>query len=50
MAVRKRGKRYRLVSGSGRVLGTHASRKKAEAQEAAINISKARKRGHRIPK
>jgi hypothetical protein len=32
------------------VLGRHRTRKEAEAQEAAINIAKARKAGHRIPK
>ena len=51
MTIRKRGKKFVLLNrGSGRVLGTHPSKKAAAAQEAAINISKARKAGHRIPK
>lgn len=50
--IKKRGpKKWVLVSKkTGRVLGTHPSRAKAERQEAAINISKARAAGHRIPK
>jgi hypothetical protein len=31
-------------------LGTHSTRKGAERQETAISISKARAKGHRIPK
>jgi len=33
-----------------RVLGTHKTKAGAKSQEAAINISKARAAGHRIPK
>ena len=51
MSIRKHGKKFVLLSrGSGRVLGTHPSKGAAKKQEAAINISKARKAGHRIPK
>lgn len=35
---------------TGRKLGTHPTRAAAERQEAAINISKARAAGHRIPR
>lgn len=35
---------------SGKVLGHHKTKKAAKSQEAAINISKARAAGHRIPK
>ena len=49
--IEKRGGKYVLLSHIGRmVLGRHPSRAKAKAQEAAINISKARKAGHRIPR
>jgi hypothetical protein len=41
---------YVLVSSTGRVLGHHPTRKAAERQERAINLSKARKAGHKIPK
>jgi len=50
MTVKRVGKKFSLVSGSGKVLGTHSTRKGAERQEAAISISKARAKGHRIPK
>ena len=33
---------------TGKVLGTHPTKKAAKSQEAAINISKARAAGHRI--
>ena len=39
MIVKRRDK-YVLVSSTGKTLGIHPSRKAAEAQEAAINISK----------
>jgi len=35
---------------SGRVLGRHSTRAAAKRQDTAINISKARAKGHRIPK
>tara|TARA_Y100000034_G_C6690011_1_gene303790 strand:+ start:481 stop:615 length:135 start_codon:yes stop_codon:yes gene_type:complete len=44
MTVRKQGKKFLLVSKEGKTLGTHSSRKEAEAQEAAINISKKKKK------
>lgn len=51
MTIRRRGNKFVLLSKTGgRVLGTHTTRAEAEAQESAINISKARKAGHRIPK
>ena len=50
VTVRKRGGKYRLVSRRGKVLGTHRSRAAAKRQESAINISKARKAGHRVPR
>lgn len=49
--IKKRGKKWVLKSKkTGRILGTHPSKAKAESQEAAINISKARAAGHRIPR
>ena len=49
--IRKVGKHFVLYTGDGsRVLGRHPSKAKAEAQEAAINISKARAAGHNIPR
>lgn len=49
--IKKQGKKWVLKSKStGRTLGTHATKKGAKSQEAAINISKARAAGHRIPK
>lgn len=49
--ITKEGGKYVLKSKTtGRVLGRHSSRTGAERQEAAINISKARKKGHYIPK
>ena len=50
MTVRKSGSKFKLISGTGKVLGTHGSRAAAERQEKAIQISKARKSGARIPK
>lgn len=49
--IKKRGDKWVLVSKTtGKVLGTHSTKKAAESQEAAINISKARAAGHRISK
>jgi hypothetical protein len=46
----KVGRKWALFSKkTGQRLGTHASRADAEAQEIAINISKARRAGHEIP-
>jgi len=49
--LKKCGNKWCLYSKStGKLLGTHPTRANAMAQEAAINISKARKAGHNIPK
>jgi hypothetical protein len=49
--IRKKGTKYLLYTADGsKVLGTHPSRASAEKQERAIQISKARAAGHRIPK
>ena len=51
MTIVKRGNKYVLISKStGKVLGTHPNRATALKQEKAIQISKARKAGHKIPK
>jgi len=50
MTIRRKGKKYQLISGEGKVLGSHPSRERARKQESAINISKARAAGHKIPK
>jgi hypothetical protein len=48
--IEKRGRRFVLKSKtSGRTLGTHPTKAAAEAQETAINMSKARAAGHRMP-
>lgn len=49
--ITKKGPGYVLKSKDGsKTLGKHATKAEAQAQEAAINISKARKAGHVIPK
>jgi len=49
--IRKRGKKWALLSkSSGRVMGTHPTRAAAVRQERAVNLSKARAAGHRIPR
>jgi len=50
MTIRKVGDKFKLISGTGRTLGTHDTRAAATRQEKAINTSKARAAGHRIPK
>lgn len=40
---------YLFTSDGKKVLGKHATRAKAEAQETAINLSKARKAGDKVP-
>jgi hypothetical protein len=35
----KRGKKFATVSDTGKVLGTHATKKEAQAQATAVNIS-----------
>lgn len=49
--IKKRGKKWVLVSKkTKKVLETHPSKTAAERQEAAINISKARAAGYKIPR
>ena len=49
--IRHEGNKWILYDSTGKkVLGTHKTEADAKAQEAAINISKARKAGHKIPK
>ncbi|MBI4039670.1 hypothetical protein HY388_02475 [Candidatus Daviesbacteria bacterium] len=49
--IKKRGKIWVLLSKTtGRVLGHHQSKASAQKQERAIQISKARAAGHRIPR
>ncbi len=49
--IRKVGKKWYLYDSKGKkILGRHTSRASAERQEAAVNISKARAAGYRIPK
>lgn len=48
--IKKVRKHYILMTQEGsKILGTHASRAEAEAQETAINLSKARAAGDRVP-
>jgi sarcosine oxidase gamma subunit len=50
MIVKVGPRQFWLYDRAGkRVLGKHATHAKAAAQEAAINISKARVAGHHIP-
>lgn len=47
--IKKEGSKWVLYTHDGtKVLGTHKTKKEAVAQEAAINISKARAAGHKI--
>ena len=49
--IRKIHSQYVLFTKNGdKVLGKHATKAEAEKQEAAINIFKARKAGHKILK
>lgn len=49
--IKKVGKKWYLYTKDGkRILGRHTTKKEAESQEAAINISKGRAAGHYIPK
>lgn len=49
--IKKQGKKWVLKNHDGtKILGHHDTRKSAEKQEAAINISKARAAGHHIPR
>ena len=48
--IAKCGKKWCLFDSKGKkLLGVHTTLKKAKAQETAINISKARRAGHKIP-
>ncbi len=48
--IEKVGSHWILYSHKGRVLGVHPTKHAAKSQETAINLSKARAAGHRIPK
>jgi len=48
--IQKVGKHWVLFSTSGKVLGTHRTKHEAVSQERAIQIAKARRAGHRIPR
>lgn len=49
--IRKRGKKWVLYTKDGkRVIGVHDSEESAKSQERKIQIEKARKAGHRIPR
>lgn len=49
--IRKEHGKWVLRSSDGkRILGKHATKAEAKSQESAINISKARAAGHRIPR
>jgi len=49
--IKKVGKKWVLYNHDGtRILGHHPTKASAERQERAINISKARAAGHRIPR
>jgi hypothetical protein len=49
--IKKQGKTWVLYTKDGsRVLGRHKTRAEAVRQERAVNISKARAAGHRIPR
>lgn len=50
MISKENGKYVLRSKSTGKVLGRHATRAGAMKQEAAINISKARAAGHKIPK
>ena len=47
--IKQVGSSYVLYSRSGIALGVHRTRRQAEAQETAIQISKARAAGHDVP-
>jgi hypothetical protein len=48
--IEKIGSKWVLFSRNGKVLGMHKTKRDAKAQEFAINIAKARRAGHRIPR
>jgi len=48
--IKKVGKKWYLYSHDGKkILGRHPTKAGAKRQEAAVNLSKARAAGHRIP-
>ena len=48
--IKRIGNRWYLYSHEGRILGRHVTKHGAKAQEIAIDLSKARAAGHRIPR
>lgn len=48
--IEKVGSKWALFSSKGKVLGMHKTKRDAKAQEYAINIAKARRVGHVIPR
>lgn len=49
--IKKVGKKWILYSHDGKkILGHHPTKASAKRQEAAVNLSKARAAGHRIPR
>jgi len=49
--IKKVGKKWYLYSSDGKkILGRHPTKASALRQERAVNISKARAAGHRIPR
>jgi len=47
--IKKEGSKWVLYTHDGaKILGRHKTKKEAQTQEVAINISKARAAGHRI--
>ena len=48
--IRKRKGKYVVVGdNTGKTLGKHATKEEAEAQITAINMSRARAAGHKLP-
>jgi len=48
--IKKRGKKWYLYDSKGKkILGRHPNRASALRQERAVNLSKARAAGHKIP-
>ena len=50
MIVKKHGRWLLLTRDGLRVIAVHATRRAAKAQEIAIQLAKARRAGHRIPR
>lgn len=47
--VGKRGNKFAVIDDKGKVHGTHPTRKRANAQASAINLSMLRKEGRDVP-